>query len=434
LDRSYMHDRKIIIKVFFLILLILPLHLIAAEDLQKRLEGIPNITIKSIEADSGFTRAFEISMQQPLDHQNPDGIKFNQKILLSHRGIDKPVVLITEGYSLRTNYTRELSHILDANELRVEYRFFGDSKPDSLIWTYLTVGQAVQDYHRIASAFKTVYKNKWISTGWSKGGQTAVFYRYYYPNDAAVTAAYDAPFNIEREEKRIDQFFLQVGTKDCRERLFNFQKTALQRKNDVLPFLRDYAQVKKYSFSIGLEAAYEYIVLEYPFSFWQYHKINCAEIPDENAFPQEIFEHLKKVVSFSSYSDRALNSASMYQFYTEHGYYGYVKSGLEKWLSGAYGYSNALFAPMRGRLKFSSEMITKILEWQETEAENILYIYGENDPWSAPAVNLKKNSKCIKAVVPQGNHFSFINSFKEKERRQIINTLRKWLESSNAED
>lgn len=398
-----------------------------SQDILAKLESISAISITKTEPDSGFTEAYEIMLQQPLNHQKQDGKKFSQRIILSHRDFSAPVVLITEGYAIGKNHTRELSQFLNANELRVEYRYFGDSKPDSMIWQFLNLRQAAADYHRIVKLFKSIYKNAWISTGWSKGGQTAVFYRYFYPNDVNATVAYDAPFNLEREEKRIDQFFAKVGTKECRQRLFNFQKIALQRKTDILPLLKDYAQQKNYTFSIGSEAAYEYAVLEYPFSFWQYHKIDCQKIPGKNAFPQEIFDHLKNIVALSSYSDYALNSAAMYQFFSEHGYYGYVIKGLEKWLSGAYGYSNALFAPFCGNIKFNPQIIQKAHQWQQSAAQHILYIYGENDPWSASAIDLKENALCIKKIVKKGNHFSFIRSFSQAERMALIETIKSWL-------
>ena len=302
-------------KIIFLLLILTTW--LAAQDsaLVARLVALPGVAVKTVHPDSGFNQAFEIDFTQPVDHNRPYGAQFKQRIIISHLSVNRPVVLITEGYNFYSNHTRELSRLLQANEIRVEHRFFGESKPDSMDWRYLTIEQAAADHHRIVQIFKKIYPKQWINTGWSKGGQTSIFHRYFYPNDVAATVAYDAPLNLQKEEKRIDRFFGKVGTAYCRQRLKAFQRTALKRKNQLLPLFKQFAQQKHYDYSIGLEAALEYAVLEYPFSFWQYYKIECDSIPDSTASAECIFNHLKRVVALSSYNDHALNSPAMYQFF-----------------------------------------------------------------------------------------------------------------------
>ncbi len=90
----------------------------------------------------------------------------------------------------------------------VEHRYFGESKPDSTIgWEYLTTAQAAADHKSIVDLFKTIYKGKWVSTGISKGGQTSIFFKYYYPDAVDVWVPYVAPLNLEQEDKRIFYFF-----------------------------------------------------------------------------------------------------------------------------------------------------------------------------------------------------------------------------------
>ncbi|MCK7529883.1 MAG: hypothetical protein MZV63_01870 [Marinilabiliales bacterium] len=48
-----------------------------------------------------FTEAYEINIFQPLDHNNPDGPGFTQQVFLGYAGADRPVVVVTEGYSAR---------------------------------------------------------------------------------------------------------------------------------------------------------------------------------------------------------------------------------------------------------------------------------------------------------------------------------------------
>ncbi len=416
------------VKTLSIFILLVNILMAGETGLLQRLKTIPGITVQKQTAVEPFTESFKIFIEQPLDHQNPSGQHFKQQIILSHRSFSAPTVLVTEGYGFYGNHTRELSTFLKANEIRVEHRFFGLSRPDSMDWSKLTIAQESADYHLIVTLFKKIYPGKWINTGWSKGGQTAVFHRYFYPEDVDASVAYDAPFNLEREESRIDSFFSHVGSASCRQKIKSFQKTALRRKMDLLPLMRSYAEQKQYGFSIGMQAALEYAILEYPFSFWQYHKLNCDSIPDNNAFPETIFRHLKNVVSFSSYSDKALDSPAMYQFFTELGYYSYVTKGLESWLSGAYGYSNALFAPRQVAVEYHSQPMRDIERWLRKEASKILFIYGENDPWSAAAIRLSGKTDALKMVLKKGNHFTFIQSFNQDEQTKIIHVLKRWLD------
>ena len=179
--------------------------------------------------------------------------------------------------------------------------------------------------------------------------------------------------------------------------------------------------------SIGEEKAFEYVVLEYPFSFWQYKKIDCALIPGKEASVEQMFDHLKDVVAFSSYSDRALDSPAMYQFATELGYYGYVQDHVRDLLSAA-DYKNTAFAPRDVTLVFKPEIMAAVNLWLQNRGDRILYIYGGRDPWSAPAVELAGKTDALHLTLPEGNHFTFIRTFPEPQQQRIVTTLAHWLD------
>lgn len=397
-----------------------------------KLKRIPGIQVTSVGPDSGYASAWEILVEQPLDHDHPGAGSFDQRVLLSHRGPDRPVVLITEGYSLGHNFIAELADMLDANQLRVEHRYFGESKPDSIVWRYLTIEQAAADYHRIVEMFRPVYPDRWVSTGWSKGGQTALAYRSHYPGDVAATVAYDAPLNLALEEPRIDAFFESVGDSTCRRRLIDFQRLALKNKPDVLPLFHWYSKGKGYSYSVGEEKAFEYIVLEYPFSFWQYTGADCDAIPGAGATADEILEHLRDVVSFRSYSDHALDSAAMYQFCTQLGYYHYVTKNVDDLLSDT-DYPNCAYAPQDAEVVYDPEAMRRLNRWLHQNGNNILYLYGADDPWSAPFVDTSSENNARTFFLEGGNHFTFIQTFPELERDEMLNLLDRWLTGAQEE-
>ncbi len=107
---------------------------------------------EEIEPDSMYSNAWLLWINQPLDHHNPEKGFFKQRVWLSHKSEEAPVVLITEGYMAPQNFTSELASLLEANQVVVEHRYFGMSVPDSVRWEYLTVEQAANDHHRVVEA------------------------------------------------------------------------------------------------------------------------------------------------------------------------------------------------------------------------------------------------------------------------------------------
>ena len=105
--------------------------------------------IRVLESESIFERILEIMIEQPIDHRNPNGETFNQRLYISHIDPDRPVVLVTAGYDARYYYTSEIAQELKCNQIMVEHRYFGRSEPDDPSWEYLDTWQAASDHHRI---------------------------------------------------------------------------------------------------------------------------------------------------------------------------------------------------------------------------------------------------------------------------------------------
>ena len=76
-----------------------------------------------------------------------------------------------------------------------------------------------------------MYKGKWIATGISKGGQTTMFYRCFFPDDVDISVPYVAPLNRSVEDGRHEDFLQnKVSTKENRQRVLDFQLMAFKRK------------------------------------------------------------------------------------------------------------------------------------------------------------------------------------------------------------
>ena len=256
------------------------------EGLFQKLKSLPDVVeVTAIKTDTMFRAGYELRVRQPLDHENPGGPSFLQSVYVAHLDESRPVLFETEGYSVRGGgRAKELARILRCNQVVVEHRFFGKSAPDSLPWKYLTTKQAAGDHHHIAVLLKTIYRGKWVSSGTSKGGQTTLFYRYYYPLDVDASVAYVAPVNLSQEDPRIIKFLRTVGTPGERSKIKEFQVALLKREKEILPLIDRIAEKGKLTFSIGKAMAYEYSVLEFPCAFWQYGS-STSSIPPLDAPP-----------------------------------------------------------------------------------------------------------------------------------------------------
>jgi hypothetical protein len=399
-------------------------------DLKNRLESLPEIiSVERIQPDSNYVEAFKIFIEQPVNHKNPDGKKFKQKFYLSHKDYSLPIVVELDGYNIDYNRNNELASILKCNKIVVEHRYFGESVPDSIDWNYLTIEQAANDHHRIIETMKNIYQDKWITTGISKGGQTTYIHKYYFPDDADASVCYVEPLNLVPEDPRIYHFLDNVGTEECRNKMVQFQREVLKRTDKLLPLFIEDTKSSGYTYSIGNpKFIFEFIVLEYGFAFWQWQYTNCGQIPDTTATNEDLFEHLKKGSSFSYFSDQdALpNIPFAYQAYSQMGYYGYDISDFKDLLSEIKEPTSKIFLPENLRPVFDCCSMQKINSWIQKHGNNMIFIYGEIDTWSATAVELTGETNSIKMIKKNGNHRTRIRSFEGRELETIYNTLENW--------
>ncbi|WP_321306814.1 S28 family serine protease [Marinifilum fragile] len=398
--------------------------------LEEKLNQIPNVTVQKITGDTTYAEYYELYFTQPLDHENPEVGTFKQRVLLGHHATDKPMVVEIQGYNIWTEKAGELSKLLNANQLTIEHRYFKNSMPDSLDWKYLNIKQAAADQHKVIQALKKIYKNKWITTGISKGGQTTIYHRFFYPNDVDVSVPYVAPQNLAREDKRIHKHLTTVGSKECRDKIYQFQLACFKNKKELLPLAKTHAEEKEYSFSMGLEKALDLSILEYSFAFWQWGGTKCEDIPSSESESSVLFNHLVRVSGMDFFDQISLKPslAFYHQALTEIGMYSYEVEPFKPYISYEKDLTFDHVFPNEPIRKFNPESMIKVNKWLQTDAEKMLFIYGEWDTWSATAVDLKNNTKCKKFVNPEGSHGTRIRNFPAEIKTEIIKTLEEWLE------
>ena len=402
--------------------------------LEQKINAISAIKeIRPLET-SEFSEKYVTYFTQPLDHRHPEKGSFRQRVIVSHVGFDRPTVIVTEGYgaayALRSQYREELSKLLNANMIFVEYRYFLESTPEPKDWQYLTAENSADDLHAITTAFKNIYPGKWIATGISKGGQTTLLYRTFYPDDVDISVPYVAPLCYGVEDGRHEPFLYKVSTPENRKIIEDFQLEALKRKATLLPRFEKYCTEKNYSFRAPIEEIYDYSVLEYSFALWQWGT-PISSIPATTASDDEIFSHLLAISEPGYFTADSPNASFFVQAARELGYYGYDVQPFKQYLSiqSSEGYLHRLMLPEELKdMPFDKTLSKKITKFLKKQDPKMIFIYGQNDPWTAAGVTWLKNKKNIHVFIqPNGSHLARINTLPEKEKKEVMELIKQWL-------
>ena len=403
----------------------------AAEDF---LFDLPDVRFEmsSFQGDD-VESAWNLQVLQPLDHDHPENGSFYQRVYLSHRSADLPVVMVTEGYSRGFNYQSELAKAMGANQVIVEHRYYGESVPDSMDYEHLNIRQASRDLHRIRTLLGAFYSGPWVASGISKGGQTTLFYRYFFPDDVAASVPYVAPINLSLEDERIYDFLDGVGKSKCRKRIEAIQQRILSEYDESLLRLKWHAKGAGYRFDyLTVDEAFEYAVLEYPFSFWQWGA-DCGEIPDSDESLEVILDHFLEVSGLGFFSDEGMTdyASHYYQCAAEFGYYGYeVEPFAEKLrVLGQAGNPSAIFTPDHMAVQYDGGELAKAVHgWLDSHGDEIIYINGALDTWSATAMPLNADRDALYYFLEDESHGTArIRNMSDAQRGEVRSALERWL-------
>lgn len=407
----------------------------APGELQEKLAALKGISqIERLESDV-YPEKYLVRITQPVDPKNPAAGSFTQRVVIGHVGFDRPTILVTEGYggayALNPRYQEELTQLLGANLIFVEYRYFLESTPEPCNWDYLTAENSAYDLHNVNRTFRQLYPGKWISTGISKGGQTTMLYRAFFPDDVDISVPYVGPLCRGVEDGRHEPFLRKVGTKKERRRIEDFQREVLKRKEEMLPLLESFSKDKELTYRIPLAEVLDYCVLEYPFALWQWGT-PVAGIPSVHAETATLFDHLMSISSPDYFAENQPNISFFVQAARELGYYGYDTRPLRKWLTidSSKGYLNRIMLPAElvDKVEFRPALYHKIYNFLKDNDPKMIFIYGEIDPWTAahaPVFKGKKNEQFY--FQPRGSHLSRIGNMPEEMKEKILTQLNKWL-------
>ncbi|HEY8479179.1 MAG TPA: S28 family serine protease [Spirillospora sp.] len=408
-----------------------------AADILERLKSIPGMKVTEKPSTIPGYRWFWLTYRQPVDHRDPKGQWFEQRIMLQHKADDLPVVLYTSGYHTpETMFTAEPTALVDGNQVSLEHRYFTPSRPVPTDWTKDTIWQAATDQHRVIQALKGIYTGKWITTGGSKGGMTAVYHRRFYPRDVDGSVVYVAPNDYDNNHDRAyDEFFQKVGTDPkCRAHLQALAREFLKRRPAMLKRFAADAEENGWTFTLlrTPDRAFENSVMDYEWAFWQYSlQSDCADLPPVDGTDDELYASLDAISGLSFYTDQGLEPyiPYYYQAGTQLGWPSPKFAHMRKLLRHERSYHPRTYVPRDIPMRFDNGRAMRDIDrWVRWHASQMMFVYGENDPWGAKPFRLGPGSRDSAVYVAPGmNHSArLITTLPDEQQARAIADLKRW--------
>jgi hypothetical protein len=400
----------------------------AYDTLLARLQALPDMEVVEIAPGNGYPRQFQIDLLQPVDHLRPEGPHFYQRIYLSHKDTTLPMVFRPSGYTASRRRVDELTTLFESNQIEATHRYMAGAVPDELDWQFLTIEQAAADHHRIVSIFKEIYPAVWASSGGSKNGLTVLYHKRFYPDDVAASVAFVAPLMTANPDPRILQYIEEsLGDSTCHSKAKAFQRNVLENIDEIIPHLSAVLDSMGGAAELGPEFIAQLLVLEYPFYFWSVGDGDCIKIPDNANDPTTVIDHFLEYIWLWEFTDegREYFRPTYYQLFTEIGYYGHDIDHLTDLIDMQYYPALIMLPPQDVDVTFRPEVMEDIISWLEIEGNNIIYIYGELDPWTATALTESTSTNSFTIIQPGANHYVKIADLDEQSL--VISALEEWL-------
>lgn len=408
---------------------------IARADIADELATIPGLTLVEERAAPAGFRFFVLSYTQPVNHLDPSRGSFEQRLTLLHRSESAPTVAFTSGYDLRiAPFRSEPTALIDGNQVGIEERFFAASRPEPTDYADLDIYQAAADHHRVIEALRPLYPRRWLSTGASKGGTATVYHRRFFEGDIDGSVVYVAPNDVVDGDDAYAQFLDRVGNAECRDRLHAVQRAALPRRDDIVPIMAQVAAETGLSFDLvgSVDRAFELSIVELYWTFWQYSlERDCAAVPDADAPLAELVAFVGDVIGLTAFSDdnQLPYVPYFYQSGTQLGYPDIVSISTP--IADLLRYPGLdtprTFVPADIPMPIDPLAMADIDRWVKERGTQLLFIYGQNDPWSAePFEPGAGTTDSYWYTAPGANHGARIGLLAASDQLDAVNTVFRW--------
>jgi len=357
-------------------------------------------------------RCFAIAIDQPVDHAEPDGARFPQQLFLVHRGCDRPTLVADWGYSNDAFFDIELSLLYGTNDLWIEHRFQGASLPAATDWDWsaLTIENGARDMHQVIESFRTLYQGRWVSTGASKGGITATYHSYFFPDDLDGAIPYVAPASRARVDPAYQDFLDDSLPAACADRVRDVQVAALTTRRAMM-----LDRLTPFTGPGGEAEALEMLTNGLDWGFWQaWGASYCSQVPRASATDGRFwkfyldFSYLAFAAPATGDEQKSLG-ALYYEWLTEQGFALQVNSRVAPLLEepAARKTMEDDFREMFATVElpaYDGSVTAAVRDWMRDEAEDVLLIYGQYDPWSGGAMDAPAQPSSARFTVPAATH------------------------------
>jgi hypothetical protein len=402
------------------------------QDLVTMLAALPGVHDASqVPTQNGNFTYYVVHFEQPVDHDDPNGPTFLQKVSLLHRDIDAPMIVWTSGYwDYYLDHDTELTQLLLGNQISIEHRYFAESRPANPDWSKLTIEQMAADQHAIIAAFRMLYPGAFVTSGGSKGGMTAIYHRRFYPDDVDGTVPYVAPISFGAPDTRYVPFLDTLGPQACRQALRDLAVEMLaNRRAAMLQRTDTQAQAKGIAYTrIPIGPAVESAIVSLEWSFWQYLGVSyCPMVPATTDTDEDLFVFLDDVSPPSDNSDDRIGQfdAYYYQAYYQLGYPDGGATYLDPYLMYTDAdYEGAL--PTEMPAYDGGAAMLDIDQFVRERGDRLLFVYGEWDPWTGGEFELGNAQDSLRLVQAKGSHAARISRLSEADRSAAFEKLEAW--------
>ena len=244
-----------------------------------------------------------------------------------------------------------------------------------------------------------------------------------------------APHTPSAEDPRFPPFFASVGGEKyavCRAKLEEFQKTLLLRRDEILPRIEG-----NYDILHGKEVAFESTVSTLDLSFWQYGSpesktLGCDAIPPPDAAIEDVYNFLDRVAAVSDNDDVNMRTYLPYYYQSAHQLGAPASNNIP--LHGFLRHRDILETPYfylttdPPRPTWDDgKAMNDIQDWVKSDAaKNVMFLYGEFDPYTAAAFEINPAGDNHLYIAPGANHGAWIDALLPVEKEEATTILKRW--------
>lgn len=451
----------------------------SGESIKDKIAAIDGVlSIEAVENNQSdwLPERYVVMVEQQIDWNDPDAGTFPQRVEVGiHPGAEVNI-LETNGYmfldgDLTSDEQPELCRLLDANHIRAEHRFSGESFPEGMNnystegWEYLTTENESGDYHHIYEIMSQALDGQWVSYGRSRGGRACMDYARHYPNDMKGYIPYVGVNCNGLNDPRVMDYLNNTvgdnafGEKEAARRrgvVEDFLVECVKSKDQMEVPLWDAMEKGGYTFPVWVskERLFDLSLLEFQAGIWQSDG-DVQEIEKVLALPDDdtgekpaakndaLFDLLLKYGDPSTYSHESFGFAYYAGALINEGHYdldfshlraSLKKAGLEDRLDVKpedeknYLKNFVLDEDQKDAFTFVPGHYEALDDFAKTTDVNIVLIGGDLDPWSAVYVDGGDNPNFKSYIFTGKAHHTQIADFDKQTQDEIVNTIKSWLQ------